>query len=107
MKAVTVRLMEKKHDEAIDRLIQSHKENVKEITAYYTAKIAELESTAQPVNKFYQLPAGWKLVPIEPTPKMRASGKHAMKGCESIFEGVIAEVVYGAMLNAAPTQESE
>ena len=29
MKAVTVRLMEKKHDEAIDRLIQSHKKKRK------------------------------------------------------------------------------
>lgn len=59
-------------------------------------------STNSPV-----IPDGWKLVPIEPTPKMRVSGKHAMKGCESIFEGVIAEVVYGAMVNAAPAQESE
>lgn len=65
---------------------------------------------AQPVSEpsgSPLIPDDWKLVPIEPTPKMRASGKHAMKGCESIFEGVIAEVVYGAMLNAAPTQESE
>lgn len=59
-------------------------------------------STNSPV-----IPDGWKLVPIEPTPKMRVSGKHAMKGCESIFEGVIAEVVYGAMVNAAPAQEQK
>lgn len=70
MKAITVRLMERKHDEAIDRLIQSHKENVKEITAYYTAKIADLESTAQPVSEPYKLSDGRKLVPFDPAKEM-------------------------------------
>lgn len=64
-------------------------------------------SAAQPVSEPYKLPDGWKLVPIEPTPKMRTAGKHAIKGCDSIFESVIAECVYGAMVNAAPAQESE
>lgn len=124
MKAITVRLMERKHDEAIDRLIQSHKENVKEITAYYTAKIADLESTAQPVSEPYKL-NGWISVDNElPEEGARvlvfSDGAFVLlaeftggefydvvRDGEEFFETVTRCVTHWMPLPAAPAQEQK
>lgn len=49
------------------------------------------------------VPAGYRLVPVEPTQEMLEAGKYAIKGCPSTFERDEADVAYRAMLSAAPT----
>lgn len=46
--------------------------------------------------------AGWKLVPVEPTPRMWTAGGDAIKACGG-HERDAASLAYAAMLAAAPT----
>lgn len=65
---------------------------------YYILTVPQL--SAQPVSEPYKLPSGWKLVPIEPTSKMIVAAM-GMFTAEELAE------VWGDMIEAAPTQESE
>ncbi len=49
----------------------------------------------------------WKLVPVEPTPEMRVAGKHTIKGADTTFEGILAELAYRSMIDAAPTPPAQ
>lgn len=48
-----------------------------------------------------QIPEGWKLVPIEPTQRMRKAGTAARTEFRGMH-GMRAEAIYKAMLDAAP-----
>lgn len=67
---------------------------------------APLSALADAVRAYLHhspVPAGYRLVPIEPTREMLEAGKYAIKGCPSTFERDEADVAYRAMLSAAPT----
>ena len=54
-------------------------------------------------TRHINIPEGWKMVPILPTKEMILAGKHTIKGCETTFESIIADMVYQSMLNNAPS----
>ena len=56
---------------------------------------AALADTAEPV-------AGWKLVPVEPTPEMLEAGSRFLSDADSPYEDEVNAGCYFAMLNAAP-----
>jgi len=59
------------------------------------------------MNASQAVPPGWKLVPVEPTPEMRVAGKNTIKGADTTFEGMLAELAYRSMLAAAPTPPAQ
>lgn len=73
---------------------------------FATISITELAAdaakllSAQPASEPYKLPDGWKLVPVEPTPKMLVAAM-GMFTAEELAEA------WGDMIEAATAQESE
>lgn len=66
---------------------------------------AQLNATIEQAIAEAQTPVGWKLMPIEPTPKMLCAlweHRDAMRGQS---ENKIARISYTAMLNASPPKD--
>lgn len=81
--------------EPIQELEQKHHDKIVGIIA------EKIEAERRPA------PHGWKLVPVEPTSEMRVAGKNTIKGADTTFEGILAELAYRSMIDAAPTPPAQ